>query len=59
MMELLPYHLMIIATHCGDVDGFRWTYEFTDSEGMDRTLVVDIAIGIGRTNDANMTISGR
>ncbi len=54
MMELLPYDLMIIATHCGDVDGFRWTYEFTDSEGIDRTLVVDIAIGVGRTNDANM-----
>ncbi|HEY6256052.1 MAG TPA: hypothetical protein VIY51_09700 [Xanthobacteraceae bacterium] len=53
MMELLPYDLMIIATHCGDVDGFRWTYEFTDSESIDRTLVVDIAIGVGRTNDAN------
>ena len=54
MMELLPYDLMIIATHCGDVDGYRWTYEFTDSEGIDRTLVVDIAIGVGRTSDANM-----
>ena len=54
MMELLPYDLMIIATHCGDVDGFRWTYEFTDSEGIDRTLVVYIAIGVGRANDANM-----
>ena len=54
MMELLPYDLMIIATHCGDVDGFRWTYEFTDSESIDRNLVVDIAIGVGRTNDANM-----
>jgi hypothetical protein len=54
MMELLPYDLMIIATHCGDVDGFRWTYEFTDSEGIDRNLVVDIAIGVGRTSDANM-----
>jgi hypothetical protein len=54
MMELLPYDLMIIATHCGDVDGFRWTYEYTDSEGIDRNLVVDIAVGVGRTNDANM-----
>ena len=25
MMELLPYDLMIVATHCGDVSGFRWT----------------------------------
>jgi hypothetical protein len=54
MMELLPYDLMIIATHCGDVDGFRWTYEYTDSERIDRKLVVDIAIGVGQTDDANM-----
>ena len=54
MMELLPYDLMIIATHCGDVDGFRSTYEFTDSEGINRNLVVDIAIGVGQTDDANM-----
>jgi hypothetical protein len=54
MMELLPYDLMIIATHCGDVGGFRWTYEFRDSEGIDRSLVVDIAIGLGRTSDPNM-----
>jgi hypothetical protein len=53
-VELLPYDLLIIATHCGDVDGYRWTYEFTDSEGIDRTLVVDIAIGVGRTSDANL-----
>jgi hypothetical protein len=54
MMELFPYDLMIIATHCGDVDGYRWTYEYTDSEGIDRTLVVDIALGVGQTDDANM-----
>jgi hypothetical protein len=42
-MELLPYDLMIIATDCGDVGDFRWTYKFTDSERIDRTLVVDIA----------------
>ena len=54
MVELLPYDLLIIATHCGDVDGYRWTYEFTDSEGIDRTLVVDIAIGVGQTDDANL-----
>ena len=54
MMELLPYDLLIIATHCGDVDGYRWTYEFKDSEGIDRILVVDIAIGVGHTDEANM-----
>lgn len=45
MVELLPFDLLIIATHCGDVDGYRWTYEFQDLEGIDRTIVVDIAIG--------------
>ena len=54
MMELLPYDLLIIATHCGDVDGYRWTYEFRDLEGIDRILVVDIAIGVGQTDEANM-----
>lgn len=48
IMDWFPYDLMVIATHCGDADGWRWTYEFTDSEGNDRVFVVDIAIGVGR-----------
>jgi hypothetical protein len=54
MVELLPYDLLIIATHCGDASGFRWTYEYKDSEGINRTLVVDIAIGVARTDDEDM-----
>jgi hypothetical protein len=50
-IELFPYDLLLIATHCGDVSGYRWTYEFTDSEGLPRKLVVDIALGIGATDD--------
>lgn len=50
MIELFPYDLLLIATHCGDVSGHRWTYEYEDSERYKRTLVVDIALGIGRTN---------
>jgi hypothetical protein len=50
MIELFPYDLLLIATHCGDVSGYRWTYEYEDSENYPRTLVVDIALGIGRTN---------
>jgi hypothetical protein len=53
MMELFPYDLLLIATHCGDVSGYRWTYEFKDSEGRDRELVVDIALGVGQTPDPN------
>jgi hypothetical protein len=54
MIDLFPYDLLLIATHCGDVPGHRWTYEFLDSEGLARTLVVDIALGIGRTDDEDM-----
>lgn len=49
-IELYPYDLLIFATHCGDAPGHRWTYEFQDSEGRCRNLVVDIAVGIGSLN---------
>jgi len=51
MVDLFPYDLLLFATHCGDASGFRWTYEFRDSEGIDRKLVVDVAIGVGHTDD--------
>jgi hypothetical protein len=35
--------------------GYRWTYEFTDSEGPPRKLVVDIALGIGATEDDELS----
>jgi hypothetical protein len=53
-IERFPYDLLLIATHCGDVSGSRWTYEFKDSEGKQRTLVVDVAAGFGRTDDPNV-----
>lgn len=54
MMELFPYDLLIFATHCGDASGYRWTYKFADSEGIDRALVVDIALGIGQSEDKDL-----
>lgn len=54
MLELFPYDLLLISTHCGDAPGYRWTYEFTDSKGLARTLVVDIAIGVARTEQEDM-----
>lgn len=54
MVENFPYDLIIFATHCGDADGWRWTYKYEDSEGIQRTLVVDIAIGISNTDDPDM-----
>lgn len=53
-VELYPYDLLVFATHCGDADGYRWTYEFTDSEDIARTLVVDIALGIGKTDETDI-----
>jgi len=50
-VELLPYDFLLFSTHCGDADGWRWTYEYTDSEGIERTLVVNIAIGVGNIPD--------
>lgn len=51
MVDLFPYDLLLFATHCGDASGFRWTYEYRDSEGIDRELVVDVAIGVGQTDE--------
>lgn len=51
MVDLFPYDLLIFATHCCDASGYRWTYEYRDSEGIDRRLVVDIALGVGTTKD--------
>jgi hypothetical protein len=54
MVELFPYDLLLIATHCGDAPGYRWTYEFKDSEGLDRTVVIDLAIGVGHSDSDDM-----
>lgn len=54
MIELFPYDLLIISTHCGDASGYRWTYVFTDSEGIERNLVVDIAIGLAHTDEEDL-----
>ncbi len=54
MVDLFPYDLLLFATHCGDASGHRWTYEYRDSEGIDRRLVVDVAIGVGHTDDEDI-----
>jgi hypothetical protein len=59
MLEYFPFDLLIIATHRGDSSGYRWTYQFTDSEGLQRTLVVDLAIGVARTDDPEILKVGQ
>jgi hypothetical protein len=54
MVELFPYDMLLIATHCGDAPGYRWTYEFKDSEGLDRTVVLDIAVSLGQVDQDDM-----
>lgn len=54
MVDLFPYDLLLFATHCGDAPGCRWTYEYKDREGIDRKLVVDVAIGVGQTDDKDL-----
>ena len=53
-VELFPYDFLLFATHCGDADGYRFTYEFNDASGRPRRLVVDTAIGVAQTDDPNM-----
>lgn len=50
-MEHFPYDLLFFATHCGDATGYLRTYEFLDSEGHQRTLILEVTPGIGRSND--------
>jgi len=44
-ITLWPYDLLLIATHCTDAQGYRCTYEFTDTDGRARQLVLDEAAG--------------
>lgn len=53
-MEHFPYDLLLFATHCGDASGYLWTYHFEDIEGCDRTLVVEVTPGIGRSEDPDV-----
>ncbi|WP_147450630.1 hypothetical protein [Rhodophyticola porphyridii] len=53
-VELFPYDFLLFATHCGDADGYRFTYKFEDASGRKRRLVVDTAIGIGQTDDPDI-----
>jgi hypothetical protein len=57
-IKLFPYDLLLISTHCGDAPGWRWTYEFIDSEQRPRELVVDIAIGVeARNHDEEVRVT--
>lgn len=46
LVELYPYDLLLVSSHCGDDSGWRFTYEYIDSEKIERCLVVDVAVSI-------------
>jgi hypothetical protein len=46
LVELYPYDLLLVSSHCGDDSGWRFTYEYIDSEKIARCLVVDVAVSI-------------
>lgn len=45
LIETLPFDVIVISTHAGDVSGERVTYKFPDAEGIVRRLVIDHAVG--------------
>lgn len=46
-IEVFPYDLLVISTHAGEISGQRIEYQFIDSEGIRRELVVDQGVGFG------------
>jgi hypothetical protein len=47
LIDLLPHDIIVLSSHAGDAPGTRLAYEFADSAGRQRTLVVDEAAGFG------------
>lgn len=46
LIDTLPFDIIVLSTHAGDAPGERATYEYIDSEGINRRLVIDHAISI-------------
>lgn len=43
LIDTLPFDIIVLSTHAGDAPGERATYEYIDSEGLNRRLVIDHA----------------
>ena len=42
-----PVDIILISSHANEVNGWRKTYKYKDTENIERELVVDVAIGFG------------
>ena len=47
LLETVPADIIVLSTHAGDAPGERATYAYVDSDGRERRLTVDHAVGIG------------
>jgi hypothetical protein len=47
LLDLLPFDIIVLSSHAGDVPGERITYEYPDADGRQRRLTVDRALGWG------------
>lgn len=47
LLDLLPHDIIVLSSHAGDASGERITYEYVDTDGRQRRLTVDRALGIG------------
>jgi hypothetical protein len=46
LFDLVPHDIIVISSHAGDAPGKRITYEYPDTDGRLRRLVVDRALGV-------------
>ena len=46
-LEAFPFDFAAISTHCGEIEGRRVAYRFTDSEGRKRVLIAEQALEFG------------
>ena len=53
-IKLIPFDILFISTHAGEIPGRRLTYKYTDSEHHERVLVVDNAVSFGFQPGSNM-----
>lgn len=47
LVDALPHDIIVVSTHAGDAPGQRVTYQYDDSDGKQRRLTVDRAMGLG------------
>jgi hypothetical protein len=55
-LDVLPYDVIVLSTHSGDAQGVRVTYQYPDTEGRTRRLVVEHVHSIARDLGSEMLL---